>query len=180
MPLEYICRIVVNALLRSLPFIIFWCAGRAVYLRSRADRGLFVEGRREVWLWFLVIYLILLLQITIFRFGLHWVPLDVPRTTNWQPLVTLRLLTPWAKFYNVVGNIVWFVPLGLALAMVFRPFCYPWWVLLAGLALSCTIEGLQYLFYTGITDVDDVIFNALGALLGWLLYGLWRLVRRKR
>lgn len=179
MPIEYIMRIIWNCLLRSAPFIIFWSVSRAVVLRKRKVQGLKVQQGREVWLWVLVIHLILLLQITVFRFGLQWVPLDVPRTINKLPLVTLKLLTPWAQFYNVVGNIVWFVPLGLALPQVF-PKCRFWRTVLLGALLSTTIEGLQYLFYTGITDVDDVIFNTLGAAIGCLLLMFWRLPAKIR
>lgn len=173
MPIEYIMRIVWNCLLRSAPFIVFWTVGRSIVLRRRCAQGQPVQRRREIWLWVLVIYVILLLQITVFRFGLHWVPLEVPRTTNIEPLVTLKLLTPWAQFYNVVGNIVWFVPLGMALPQVF-PKCRFLRTVLLGMVLSLSIEGLQYLFFTGISDVDDVIFNTLGAAIGWLLLLLGR------
>ena len=177
MPVEYIIRIVGNCLLRSTPIIIFWGVGRLIVLRKRRAQGKQTPLKREIWLWILVIYLILLLQITVFRFGLHWVPLDVARTTNSQPLVTLRLLTPWAQFYNIVGNIVWFVPLGLALPQVFKG-CGFWRVLLLGALLSVTIESLQYLFYTGISDIDDVIFNTLGAVTGWLALIIYRLLTK--
>ena len=177
MPIEYIVRIVWNCLLRSAPIILLWSVGRLTLLRKRQAQGRAPERRREVWLWVLVIYLILLLQITVFRFGLHWVPLDVARTTNFEPLVTLRLLTPWAKFYNIVGNIVWFVPLGLALPQVFAQ-CRWGRTILLGALLSLSIEGLQYLFYTGITDVDDVIFNTLGAFVGYGLMLLAQLVKK--
>lgn len=177
MPVEYIIRIVGNCLFRSTPIIIFWGVGRLIVLRKRQTQGKQTPLKREIWLWILVIYLILLLQITVFRFGLHWVPLDVARTINMQPLVTLKLLTPWAQFYNIVGNIVWFVPLGLALPQVFKG-CGFWRVLLLGALLSITIESLQYLFYTGISDIDDVIFNTLGAITGWILLSVYRLLTK--
>ena len=179
LPIEYIMRILGNCLLRSTPIIIFWSVGRLIVLRKRQAQGKQTPLKREIWLWILVIYLIMLLQITVFRFGLHWVPLDVARTTNMQPLVTLRLLTPWAQFYNIVGNIVWFVPLGLALPQVF-PNCRLWQVLLLGALLSVTIESLLYLFYTGISDIDDVIFNTLGAVTGWLMRSVCHLVLKLR
>ncbi len=68
--------------------------------------------------------------------------------------------------WNVVGNIVWFIPLG---------FLLPWeWKLvrkarnLAGAAflLSLSAETLQYIFEVGVFDIDDMIWNTLGALLG--------------
>lgn len=162
-------RILANALVCSMPYMIIWCVGRSVNLRQRCAHGQPVDRIRERWLWFLVMYLILLIQITVFRYGLQWVPLDVPRTTNGQPLVTLALLRPWALFYNVVGNIAWFVPLGMALPQVSSRLKHLWQALVIGLLLSCTIEGLQYLFYTGISDIDDIIFNTIGAGVGWVL-----------
>ena len=38
-----------------------------------------------------------------------------------------------------------------------------------GLMLSILIESLQWVLNTGLTDVDDVIYNSGGALLGWLM-----------
>jgi glycopeptide antibiotics resistance protein len=40
---------------------------------------------------------------------------------------------------------------------------------LGGLMLSVLIESLQWVLNTGMTDVDDVIYNSGGALLGWLM-----------
>ena len=47
-------------------------------------------------------------------------------------------------------------------------------MLLSGAGLSICIELMQYLLMTGVTDVDDVLLNALGALLGWGLARLWQ------
>ena len=55
-----------------------------------------------------------------------------------------------------------------------------WAALLAGAGLSAAIELMQYLLMTGVTDVDDVLMNVLGALTGWLLARLWRRLRGGR
>lgn len=79
--------------------------------------------------------------------------------------------------WNVLGNIVAFVPLGLALrAGVVGP---PWrlrWVLAAGAGLSLLIEVLQYHGGQRVADVDDVILNAVGTLSGAVLWDLVALV----
>ncbi|MEX3505576.1 VanZ family protein [Corynebacterium sp. LK2510] len=61
---------------------------------------------------------------------------------------------PWV---NLVGNIALFAPVG------FLAYRRP---LLTGLTLSVVIEATQYLTYTGYTDIDDLMFNTVGAVLG--------------
>ena len=78
-----------------------------------------------------------------------------------------------AVFYHVVGNLTWFMPLGLLLPML-RPSARWRQALLVGAGLSLLVEGYQFLFGTA-PDVDDLLLNALGTLLG---YGLSRLIRR--
>lgn len=89
---------------------------------------------------------------------------------------------------DVLGNVVLFVPLGLALAGA-TGAGRPAGVRLAtagglGAGLSVTVEGIQLLVPGRATDVDDVIFNTLGALVGgaFLLVGerLYRGGARKR
>lgn len=73
-------------------------------------------------------------------------------------------------------NILMTVPFGFLLQTI-----YHWrWprILLAGLALTCLIEGGQ--FIAGLTvqlnrwsDVNDIITNVTGTVLGSLIRGLW-------
>jgi hypothetical protein len=68
---------------------------------------------------------------------------------------------------NLAGNVVMLAPLGLALAAVTR------WrqarVALCVLVVSGTIEAWQLLAATGRSvDIDDVILNVAGGLIGWL------------
>jgi glycopeptide antibiotics resistance protein len=39
---------------------------------------------------------------------------------------------------------------------------------------SISIETLQFLLETGVSDIDDVFFNTCGAILGYLIYRLFR------
>ena len=41
---------------------------------------------------------------------------------------------------------------------------------LAGMCLSLFIETMQFGLNTGVSDIDDVIFNTIGAILGYLAY----------
>jgi len=167
MPWRGILRYTTGALLFALGVCGLW-----LMLRRMSRRP---WTRRDALALAAVGYLAALMQITGLRLGLrpvrwlgsglHPVPL---RTTlsQWR-------LGPGAFAYHVLGNLAWFVPLGLLLPRL-RPRCRWHQALLAGAALSAFAEALQYLLGTGISDVDDVLLNALGALLGWELHRLTR------
>jgi glycopeptide antibiotics resistance protein len=114
-------------------------------------------------------YVAALVEITVLRGGVEWGGLlsagRVP--PQWMPLKTTAgefFSGAWPFLYHVAGNLMWFVPVGMILRR--RPF---WVALLCGLMLSAAIEGMQWALNTGMTDVDDVILNGCGALVGWLI-----------
>ncbi len=42
--------------------------------------------------------------------------------------------------------------------------------ILAGGCLSVSIESLQFVLETGVSDIDDVFFNVCGTIIGFILY----------
>ena len=72
-----------------------------------------------------------------------------------------------------VNNILFFIPFGLLLPIK------KWWkVLLAALCFSIAIEACQYIFALGLCELDDVISNTLGAMVGyWIWTGIKKLAR---
>lgn len=70
---------------------------------------------------------------------------------------------------NLLGNIAIFVPLGFFLPLLRTEFRTAFRTLAAGLSVSFFIEIVQ-LFTPRVTDIDDLILNTLGALVGYLLY----------
>lgn len=71
--------------------------------------------------------------------------------------------------WDVIGNVVVFVPVGYAAAAAFPGWSRPRRFLVAtalGFLLSLFIETIQFGIATRATDVDDIIFNTLGAALG--------------
>ncbi len=54
-------------------------------------------------------------------------------------------------------------------------------ILLSGLFVSVSVELLQYITSRGLTEIDDVINNTAGAIIGWLAYDrMLKAVKRKR
>ena len=75
---------------------------------------------------------------------------------------------------QILYNILAFVPLGILLPMLGRRFQRLKIILLCGFLLSVLIESTQFLLHLGWCDIDDVINNTAGAVIG---YGMWHILR---
>ncbi|MDA8234791.1 MAG: VanZ family protein [Clostridia bacterium] len=69
---------------------------------------------------------------------------------------------------NLVGNILAFVPMGFLLPVISEKARHYVQVILLSLSSSLIIEVLQLLLRVGSTDVDDLILNTLGGLIGYI------------
>lgn len=136
--------------------------------------------RRKHWITLLfAAYLAVLLRITVFRsgFGAHAFCRDgvvnLKLFTGYLPIIRAH---DWGRFlYLFVGDIVWFVPLGIYVRCRLGKRGILWAAVL-GFALSLLIETMQYLFGTGVSELDDLILNTAGAALGAMLphfFTLW-------
>jgi glycopeptide antibiotics resistance protein len=78
---------------------------------------------------------------------------------------------------NLIGNTAMFIPLGIVWPGVFKKLNTHRKVIAAGFGVSLTIEILQLPFFGRSTDIDDLILNSAGFLMG---YGIWLLCRRRK
>lgn len=106
-----------------------------------------------------------------------WYMLNM-RPFDWlSPLWKLGWTAGWAEistglvFRQLGLNILMFVPFGVLLPVVFPRLRRLWRTGLTGLALTLAIETTQY--FTGRSaDIDDVLANFTGALIGYAIYRL--------
>jgi len=132
----------------------------------------------------LLAYLAVLALLVFLPFGRG---MDLGDRLNTVPFATIErafeLGTRSLSFRLMLGNIAAFVPLGLLLPLAFR---LRWPVItvgLAALALSIGIEAGQLAISNWLgyayrsTDIDDVILNVLGGLIGATAFVLLRLAR---
>ena len=73
-----------------------------------------------------------------------------------------------------IMNVVVFVPVGVMVGAVFRSMSWKK-VLVIGMCLSVGIEVLQFVYRKGFSEVDDVMHNAAGCLIGYGLFSLMKL-----
>ena len=81
-------------------------------------------------------------------------------------------LVPFAYMFSDYGNsllnVLLFVPLGFFLPVLWKRFRSFLWTALFGLGFSLSIELLQ-LFTFRATDINDLMTNTAGTILGWCL-----------
>ena len=66
-------------------------------------------------------------------------------------------------------NVIVFIPVGMILGSLLRVKGSCLIVLLIGCSISIAIETLQFCFMKGFSEVDDVMHNTVGCLIGWLM-----------
>ena len=86
-------------------------------------------------------------------------------------------ITAWR---NIILNILMFVPLGFLLPIFSEKFRKAWKTYLVGFMLTLGIECIQYFTGRGILEIDDIIGNTAGTMIGYglitlLLYVIGRL-----
>ena len=79
-----------------------------------------------------------------------------------------------------IMNVVVFVPVGFLLGFATKEGKKGWLLaLLIGAGLSIGIETLQLAFKLGFAEVDDVMHNTLGCMIGYGVYSLVRIRHEK-
>ena len=82
---------------------------------------------------------------------------------------------------NIIGNITMFIPVGAVWPFCFKELDTLDKTVLAGAGLPLFIELTQLPFYDRCSDIDDLILNTTGILIGALIYfGVKGLYTRKK
>lgn len=83
-----------------------------------------------------------------------------------------RALGAKAVMLNIWGNVAAFVPFGIFLP-IFSVRCQKLWrTAMYSFELSLLVEVLQLVTKVGSFDVDDLLLNTVGGILGFLIYKL--------
>lgn len=143
-----------------------------------------IVRRRKITAALFAVYTAAMLYLLFFGRLVRYDPLPygehIERYTNFIPLQTLerfmRLLTNRAvspalvrsALINLAGNVILFIPVGLFLPSVFERQKNVFVFMFTALLCFAAAEGLQLALRLGSCDVDDVILNFAGALIGFI------------
>ncbi len=136
----------------------------------------------------LIVYFLIMAKILFFKFI---TPMEL-FSDNRETVRALSLI-PFKSIYNyvarsgfgnpivvlnVIGNILIFIPLGTVLLLLSENPS-PKNVIKTVFFTSLLVEVIQFIFAIGITDIDDIILNTIGGVLGVLFYNVLKLVFKK-
>lgn len=135
-------------------------------------KGFFVlisEKKKIVCLILFIAYILVVLKLTIFRFAKYYA----------KPQLNLTLFMNLIKVYKnfglmeflrlFLGNIGWFIPFGFFVSMLLKKNKV-YKVTALGFLFSFSIEILQFVFHKGVAELDDLILNTIGTVIGCFLY----------
>lgn len=166
-------------------FVLLWTF--TVYLPASAWDGAPAKRRRRCfWLLGLFLYYVWILCNMLFFDAAFGRPAGIPWFTfhlqgaaiNLEPFKTIR---DYLRAYelgnirgslvvvNLAGNLAAFAPMGFFLPALFRPMRNLLLFLPAVAGMVVLVELTQLFTRTGSLDIDDLILNAAGAALLWLV-----------
>jgi glycopeptide antibiotics resistance protein len=147
-----------------------WILWRALLWSRRTDKN----PAREVVVAATFLWSLLVLSITLFPLKIIFY--DWHATSNVIPFASiLEILgeaSPSFVFDNIAGNVIMFVPIGILLPTLFEQMKRPEAMLWRAAAISGFIEGTQLVTRARAVDVDDVILNTVGAMIGLGVFSL--------
>lgn len=162
-------------------FLPVYIIARVVWVGKRSEtRSL----ARELVLGLFVVFMFGLLFLTFEDNGISWMKAETPGKAwdrlrygigvNFVPFKTIRSYLKYSAgsdyaIVNIAGNVLMFMPWGMGLPLLWRKLRSPWKVMLASVALPVFVEFCQ-LFIGRSVDIDDVILNFAGGVLGGLVY----------
>ena len=116
-------------------------------------------------------YLIMLFIITIFE-----------REPGSRTGISLKFFEalggPRANAY-VIENVLLFIPFGIFIPLKWKQLRNPFVCSFLGFCLSCIIEMIQLITERGHFQIDDIVTNTLGTLIGGIVFRMYSIIMLK-
>lgn len=71
---------------------------------------------------------------------------------------------------NICGNVIAFMPYGFLLSLLNRAYRKFYLIVILSILFSLIIETAQLLLKVGVFDIDDILMNSLGGVLGYVVF----------
>lgn len=83
----------------------------------------------------------------------------------------------WISFANLFGNVLIFIPFGFFMPMASRYRSF-FLTILYSFGLSFLVEAFQLVTKVGSFDVDDLLLNTIGGVIGYIVFVICNTIRR--
>lgn len=161
-----------------------------LFEKSMDDRVLPVKNKLSTQIAF-IFYLLILVKLTLLKYSLGYMKSIfgdfhiqyLKYSVNRSQLIPFRTINHylfnetgmWVAFTNLFGNVFMFLPAGIFFHQLFPVRINNLArVTLVSFALSMGFELVQLATILGQFDVDDLLLNTVGAIIGFKSYTLWK------
>ena len=152
---------------------------RGIYLRKRV-----FYVWKELWYYSFFLFTVAIFSQTVIPSRDFFYTIETYQKVNLVPFQTInnyirQLDGPihTIALYNLLGNIVLFIPFGFFIPSIWGKCNALWKMLLIALLVPLFIEATQY-FIGRSVDVDDVILNALAIIIGYILFLIFAVISK--
>ena len=164
---------------------ILWIINRFYFYNKNKD----FSWKRELQLLLVFICIVVVVRFTFCPFSkvdgkIQPLILDLARIypfrINTEPFIHLFDYAIYNEaILNLVGNTAMFIPLGIVWPTVYKDLDTPLKVIAAGIGFSLLIEIVQLPFYDRVSDIDDLILNSTGYIIGYVIYLLVKKIKAR-
>lgn len=152
------------------------------------------EKVRKSWKIFVFLYILVIIKLIIFKYPIsilrvimeNWGSEAIRNgvhSANFIPFKTIKMYIRYYgslnSFENLFGNILIFIPLGCFLPKALIKMKNIFWILIFSGCFILDIELFQLVTRFGEFDVDDIILNLFGVLIGFALYHIIHLCKKR-
>ena len=143
--------------------LVMWGAMKIIQTKCSPDsKAVQIITERKGWILGLGFYIAILIQMGV-----------ISRTPgSVSEMVWIPFQTPGGDYLVVLyslANLVIFIPFGILVPKVFRGINSAWMLALVTLMTSVLIEIVQFMLACGYSEVEDVIMNVAGGVMGYLI-----------
>ena len=162
----------ISFIFSAILFTIVWMIFRVNYYKKNKP----INRIREIFINLFFIYFLILVNLTLFKYGDLMIDFDNRFYINYIPLVeTIKMFNNnftdiHTALYNVIGNIVLFIPFGFFIYIKFEKNKSK--ALLAVLIMTLGVEFIQGFIPYRFCDIDDIILNTFGGYIGIIIYNI--------
>ncbi|MBR1852721.1 MAG: VanZ family protein [Lachnospiraceae bacterium] len=158
-------------------FILLFFAGYYVMYRKLCKGKKKLPFARLLWWGVWIAYLVVVIGVTLLLRGGYY----GYENTVIQPLF-YSYRDAWvhwsaAAWRNIIFNFCMFVPLGFWLPLGLKSFRRFWKTYLAGFGFTLLIETMQLMTRRGIFELDDVLGNTVGTMIGYGIFMLGEILQ---
>ena len=177
----------------EIPFLFLEVVFTSIWLAIRIGvwgKQKYIDWKREAVLLLMYINLAVIIRFVFFPFSkvdgqvqplIFDIATAFPFRVNLFPLVNLfDYDSKRDLLLNVIGNVAMFIPSGIVLPIIYKRLDSFIKVILAGGGISLCIEIIQLPFSVRASDIDDLILNTVGVMLGYGIYALIQCLKRTK